>query len=104
VGAHGVERYGFLLPSSRNYLCYLLADRDGTPADKKKQKSLVPLASPVKHAPAVADLGFNEGPFGPAYAAAEQSVKIECGCCFDDQCSFVSCDHVDSDFDLHPCS
>jgi len=48
------------------------------------------LASPVKPVLAMVDRGFDEGPFGPSYAIAEQSVKLECGCCFDDHCSFVT--------------
>ena len=91
---HNVWKRKFLLLSVVTvYLSYLSADYDENVAGGKKQKTLVPLASPVKHAPAVPDVGFNEGPFGPSYAMAEQSVKIECGCCFDDQCSFVSWRH-----------
>jgi len=35
-------------------------------------------------------MDIDEGPDNPSFAAAEQSIKIECGCCFDDACSFVS--------------
>jgi hypothetical protein len=76
------------------YLCSVLARYDETGPENKRRKIQTPVASPVKPAMAVVDQGFDEGPFGPSYAIAEQSVKLECGCCFDDQCSFVSRTHT----------
>jgi hypothetical protein len=52
------------------------------------------LANQIITAPVVADVDVEEGPDGPSFAAAEQSIKIECGCCFDDGCSFVSRTHM----------
>jgi hypothetical protein len=52
------------------------------------------LANQVTTAPVVANMGLEEEPDDPSFAAAEQSIKIECGCCFDDECSFVSRAHM----------
>jgi len=59
------------------------AGYDTMRADRKRRKSEVlglPLYVPEQEDPVVELVG-------------EQSMKIECGCCFDDSCSFVSSSH-----------